>query len=232
MYSIKLIIVFGIIALANSASISSGVSCICTRAYLPICASNDVTYSNNCLFQCEKKKNNDLEIKFYGECNELLNEIQPEDGRCPCTGVYFPVCGTNGKTYTNACQLTCARFEGIDVELKHFGGCHEEAQVHESEATVSDCICKMDYNPVCGSNGRTFANKCEFDCEKIFTKMPLEIRYTGECKIEAEETVPCLCNFMFMPVCGSDGQTYPSECELKCANKQNNNLKVKHQGEC
>lgn len=28
------------------------------------------------------------------------------------------------------------------------------------------CICTRDYSPVCGNNGVTYANKCEFQCAK------------------------------------------------------------------
>ncbi len=42
-----------------------------------------------------------------------------EARRCFCLRFYRPVCGVNGKTYSNICKLRCAR-----VKLRHYGKCH------------------------------------------------------------------------------------------------------------
>lgn len=46
--------------------------CICTMEFNPVCASNMVTYSNPCLYQCAadllRAMGGDLTIMHYGDC--------------------------------------------------------------------------------------------------------------------------------------------------------------------
>ncbi len=39
-----------------------------------------------------------------------------------------------------------------------------------------DCICTMEYNPVCGCNDKTYGNPCQAECEGI------KDYKSGECK--------------------------------------------------
>ncbi|XP_064122631.1 ovomucoid-like [Macrobrachium nipponense] len=44
-----------------------------------------------------------------------------------------------------------------------------------------DRACTTEYNPVCGSDGRTYGNKCSFSLAKRCDNPRLRIRCYGEC---------------------------------------------------
>lgn len=231
MGQIKFFVILGLIALAAPSTFSapSGHTCDCTKEYAPLCGSDDVTYANKCLFMCEKEIKTDLKIKNQGICKPNESSLEPVD--CLCTLIYSPVCGNDGITYSNNCHLKCAQKQKGrgDLRPKHDGECQEE--------TEHLCTCPMIYSPLCGSDGRTYGNECGFNCEKLIAKTPLEIVHVGECdlKIEhlpIEDEVSCMCDYMYDPVCGTDGLTYANRCELECTRNRGTKVRIDHQGEC
>jgi len=59
-----------------------------------------------------------LLLSFSCKKEEAPSGIVEENNMCICTEDYTPVCGEDGKTYSNACQAGCEK-----VKIKSKGEC-------------------------------------------------------------------------------------------------------------
>ena len=87
------------------------------------------------------------------------------DDDCPMT--WEPVCGSNGITYMNACELAAMACKADrDVTVASQGPCAAEKQDKNCDDDCSD-----DDKPVCGTDGVTYSNRCSLqyiNCEQGF----------------------------------------------------------------
>ncbi|ETM56657.1 hypothetical protein L914_00408 [Phytophthora nicotianae] len=170
------------------------------------------------------------------------------------------VCGTDGVTYINDCHLLFSKCQNLQLEKAYHGDCVTSTNginlnvlevgvsVIDSPVTAEKCnsMCERVYDPVCGSNGITYANLCLLEyaeCRnpnvKVFgpgkcppnmqaarTANSPTINYNGE------SCIPQPCPYTYAPVCGSDGQTHDNLCLFANARCQHQTLTVIHEGEC
>ncbi|XP_045774399.1 serine protease inhibitor dipetalogastin-like [Maniola jurtina] len=144
---------------------------------------------------------------------------------CVCTREMKPVCGSDGTTYNNMCLLKCQQQYLPSLQLESTGRCRGVRETGNEES----CICTLEYDPVCGSDGRTYPNKCAMDCDPE-KRGTVELLHEGECRSKREVAAEpiCFCPYNYLPVCGTDGETYSNECSLKCKG----DVEVAYRGAC
>ncbi|XP_068506113.1 agrin isoform X3 [Syngnathus scovelli] len=247
----------------------------------PLCASDGENYPSECAMRATGlQKGIKLRKIHGGRCRELdecteecrfnaVCVVEQLNARCSCDpiecdGTYKPVCGKDGRTYTNECARRKAEcLAKTLIPIKHVGPCdlhtpspcldkvchHGAVCVVKNDEPVCECpeACSQTSDPVCGSDGSSYGSPCEMRAMGCALQKTIHIQHKGPCDeacancsfgaICEAQSGQCVCATecveSHQPVCGSDGTTYTSECELHVrACKKQMELYVVSQGEC
>ena len=143
---------------------------------------------------------------------------------CVCNRMFKPVCGSDGKTYNNACMAECAEVTSFgDGECKPSFNCNTKDLWENWKADKKKYCCSVKGFPKANTEFCQIVPPCpvvdmlQCDNAEPICGKPKEL-FPG-CEIphcKCPEPA-CACLMMFKPVCGSDGKTYDNACMAECA---------------
>ena len=139
-----------------------------------VCKSGEVTgkcdlATNQCKYQPVIVIANCMSIK------PPIENSSEEECISTCPTDLDPVCGSDGITYPNECELKNGKCEDSKLHKSYDGECK-----------TGECLmiaCTQDYVPVCGSDAKTYSNECQLELSKCKDSKLHEV-YIGECKSE------------------------------------------------
>ncbi|XP_053610410.1 agrin-like isoform X5 [Plodia interpunctella] len=188
----------------------------CESVVRPVCGSDGKTYESPCLLErASCMENRDIRVAYMGTCGV---ENPCARASCPWGGA----CVSRVGTAQCACPVCPPALAPVCASDHNTYGSECKMRMHACQEGIKEGELRVLYNGTCQS------------CADIVC------RGGGDCTMDADTGRPvCRCNHNCTAsqesdvVCGTDGQTYPSQCELdSMACREQSDLKITYRGDC
>ncbi|XP_063822042.1 agrin-like isoform X2 [Ostrinia nubilalis] len=188
----------------------------CEPIVRPVCGSDGRTYDSACFLDRQAcLDNKDIRVAYIGPCG---SENPCARATCPWGGA----CVSRGGTAQCACPVCDATLAPICASDHNTYGSECKMRMHACQEGIKEGELRVLYNGTCQS------------CVDIICQGG------GDCGVDMETGRPiCRCNHNCTEsqdsdaVCASDGQTYPSQCELdSTACREQSDLRLAYKGDC
>ncbi|GBP15490.1 Agrin [Eumeta japonica] len=199
----------------------------CEPVLRPVCGTDGLTYDSPCaLDRAACLANKDIRLAYVGNCGEenpCARAICPWGGSCvsrggtaqcvcpSCDSTLAPVCASDQNTYGSECKMRARACQaGLaegELKVRYNGTCPNEFKLrYFAVETCVDVVCLGGGECLVDEATGRPACHCKHNCT------------------EAQESEV---------VCGSDGETYPSRCELDAAAcREQSALRLAYHGDC
>eukprot|EP00922_Rhytidocystis_sp_ex-Travisia-forbesii_P005290 GHVS01007717.1.p1 GENE.GHVS01007717.1~~GHVS01007717.1.p1 ORF type:complete len:378 (+),score=21.96 GHVS01007717.1:331-1464(+) len=169
-----------------------------------VCGSDGTSYMNMCMLEKQACDTHTQVMPVHkGECYDSTPMVRGD-----CDAYYDkPLCGSDGRTYSNSCMLEKSKCKSSKLFSVYRGKCRGEG------SCLLSCPRLLRRDWVCGSDGNSYSSPCELEqasCSQGFEIIKLYSGICGECSN--------ICITLWEPICASDGKTYQNKCELNYAN--------------
>ncbi|XP_076133453.1 agrin [Alosa pseudoharengus] len=172
----------------------------CPQVPDPVCGNDGHTYGSPCEMRamgCALQRH--IRIQHKGPCDEqcancsfgAICDAQTGKCVCPteCVDTQQPVCGSDGTTYENECELNVrACTEQLDLKVVAQGECKTCGSVvcgWGARCVQNQCECpecqNQPYKPICGSDRNTYDNDCELRVASCKLKKKIDVLKPGTC---------------------------------------------------
>ncbi|KAL0901465.1 hypothetical protein ABMA27_006716 [Loxostege sticticalis] len=188
----------------------------CEPVVRPVCGTDGRTYDSACFLDRQAcLDNRDVRVAYIGPCG---SENPCARATCPWGGA----CVSRGGTAQCACPVCDATLAPVCASDHNTYGSECKMRMHACQESIKEGELRVLYNGTCQS------------CVDIICQGG------GDCAVDMETGRPiCRCNHNCTEaqdsdvVCGSDGQTYPSQCELdSTACREQSDLRLAYKGDC